>query len=575
MNQNTIVKNVKRKNRVSNILIALKTVFDLTPQILTIHMVASYFAGNLTMIVVSLDGGLMLLSFIIKAVCSYIATREAHNAAYSSLTDIRLQLIRHLKKLPLGFFQERKIGGLTNIVENDVEQVEFYLAHGLPEIMSATFLPAIIFIIMLFLDWRLALLMVSTLPLMLLVKKVSASVWDKNEKVFVNSTKTMQENMMEYIQNIAVIKAFGKEENKTEKTIQASKDYVHWARKAAAGVSVSMGFIDVFMEGGVVLVMIFGACFLARAEITIPVFILAMILGGTFTSSVVKSATLQHYNIVFNQAMREVGSVLNVLPPERKNTIQNVHAGDIQISNVDFSYPGKDSSLEDINITFKKGSQNALVGASGCGKSTLANLIMGFWEPEKGSITINGIDTKSMSEKQLSSLTSIVQQDTFLFNISMEENIRLGKPDATMDEIIAAAKKARIHDFIYSLPQAYQTKAGESGVKFSGGEKQRISIARMILKDAPIIILDEATAAVDAENEKHIQVAIEDLSKDKTVIMIAHHLNAIRDVDQIVVMDSGKIVDKGNHNELMERCALYQKMVYDQNKVDCWNIKEG
>jgi ATP-binding cassette subfamily B protein len=157
----------------------------------------------------------------------------------------------------------------------------------------------------------------------------------------------------------------------------------------------------------------------------------------------------------------------------------------------------------------------------------------------------------------------------------MDENIRIGKPDATMDEIISAAKKARIHDFICSLPQGYQSKAGEAGVKFSGGEKQRIAIARMILKDAPIIILDEATAAVDAENEKYIQAAIEDLSRDKTVIMIAHHLNAIRDVDQIVVMDSGKIVAKGKHNELMERCELYQKMVYDQNKVDCWNIKEG
>lgn len=300
-----------------------------------------------------------------------------------------------------------------------------------------------------------------------------------------------------------------------------------------------------------------------------------MILGRAFASSIAKAATLQHYNIIFNHAMYEVGSVLNVPVPERKETNENVREGNININNVDFSYPGKDSSLENINITLENHSQNALVGASGCGKSTLANLIMGFWKPQRGSIAINGVDTNRMSEKQLNSLTSIVQQDTFLFNISMEENIRIGKPDATMDEIIDAAKKARIHDFICSLPQGYQSKAGESGVKFSGGEKQRIAIARMILKDAPIIILDEATAAVDAENEKYIQAAIEELSRDKTVIMIAHHLNAIRDVDQIVVMDSGKIVDKGKHNDLMNRCELYQKMVYDQNKVDCWNIKEG
>jgi ATP-binding cassette subfamily B protein IrtA len=180
-----------------------------------------------------------------------------------------------------------------------------------------------------------------------------------------------------------------------------------------------------------------------------------------------------------------------------------------------------------------------------------------------------------MSEQQLNSLTSIVQQEVFLFNMSMEENIRIGKPDATVEEIIAAAKKARIHDFICSLPQGYQSKAGESGVKFSGGEKQRVAIARMILKDAPIIILDEATAAVDAENEKYIQAAIEELSRDKTLIMIAHHLNTVRDADQIVVMDSGKIADNGKHHELIKRCGLYRKMIAEQNKVDCWNIKVG
>ena len=575
MSQKELIRKVKSKNRVSNILIALKAVFDLTPQFFIIHMVACFFAGKLTLKIVIVDGSLALLSFIIKAICSYISTWKAHDAAYSSLTDLRLQLIRHLKKLPLFFFQERKIGDLTNIIEHDVEQVEVYLAHGLPEIMSATLLPAIIFVIMLFLDWRLALVMVSTLPLMWLTKKIAAPVWDKNMRIYADITKSMQENLMEYIQTISVIKAFSKEENKTEKTIQSSKDYIHWAKKATLGISVPMGFIDVFMEGGVVLVMILGTYLLSTAEITIPVFILAMILGYAFTSSIAKTATFHHYSIVFSQAMRGIGSVLNIPLPKRKETSGNVQEGNIQISDMDFSYPGKDSSLEDINVVFKKGSQNALVGASGCGKSTLVNLMMGFWKPQKGSIAINGIDTKNMSEEQLNSLTSIVQQDTFLFNISMEENIRIGKPNATMDEIIDAAKKARIHDFICSLPQGYQSKAGESGVKFSGGEKQRISIARMILKNAPIIILDEATAAVDAENEKYIQEAIDDLSRDKTVIMIAHHLNTIRDADQIIVMDSGKIVDKGKHSELAERCKLYQKMVYDQNKVDCWNIKRG
>lgn len=575
MNQSILVKNIKKKNRVSNVLIAIGAIFDLVPRFLTIHMAASFIAGRLTIGIVITDSCFMLLSFLIKAICSYYATWEAHKAAYGTLTDLRLRLIRHLKKLPLGFFQDRKTGDLTNIVEHDVEQVEFYLAHGLPEIMSATLFPAIIFAAMLFLDWRLALLMVSSLPLMLLIKKGSASIWDKNQRMFVDSTKAMQENMMEYIQNIAVIKAFGKEETKTQKTIQLAKDYVRAARKAAAGVSVSMGFIDIFMEGGVVLVMILGSGFLLKGQISVPVFVLSMILGGAFTASIAKTATLQHYNIVFHQAMHEVESVLDVSVPEKKEATVPVRDGDIQIQGVDFSYPGKDRSLENINLTFKKGTRNAIVGASGCGKSTLVSLMMGFWIPQTGSIQINGVDIKSMSEKQLNAFIGIVQQDTFLFNMSMEENIRLGKPDATMDEIIAASKKANIHSFISALPQGYKTKAGESGVKFSGGEKQRIAIARMILKDAPILILDEATAAVDAENEASIQAALEDFSKGKTVISITHHLNTIRNADQIVVIDSGRVVDRGTHQELTERCKLYQKAVQDQNQAELWSIKEG
>ncbi|QNK39803.1 ABC transporter ATP-binding protein [Caproicibacter fermentans] len=575
MNQSILVKDIKKKNRVSNVLIAVGALFDLIPRFLTIHMAASFIAGRLTVGIVITDSCFMLSSFLIKAICSYYATWEAHKAAYGTLTDLRLRLIRHLKKLPLGFFQERKTGDLTNIVEHDVEQVEFYLAHGLPEIMSATLFPAIIFAAMLFLDWRLALLMVSSLPLMLLIKKGSAAVWDKNQRMFVDSTKAMQENMMEYIQNIAVIKAFGKEETKTQNTIQLAKDYVRAARKAAAGVSLSMGFIDIFMEGGVVLVMILGSGFLLKGQISVPVFVLSMILGGAFTASIAKTATLQHYNIVFHQAMHEVGSVLDVSASEKKEAAVPVRNGDIRIQGVDFSYPGKGRSLENINLTFKKGSRNAIVGASGCGKSTLVSLIMGFWIPQTGRIQINGVDIKSMSEKQWNAFIAIVQQDTFLFNMSVEENIRLGKPDATRGEIVAASKKANIHSFISSLPQGYDTKAGESGVKFSGGEKQRIAIARMILKDAPILILDEATAAVDAENEASIQEALENFSKGKTVISITHHLNTIRNADQIIVMDSGHVVDRGTHQELTERCKLYQRAVQDQNQTELWSIKEG
>lgn len=335
-----------------------------------------------------------------------------------------------------------------------------------------------------------------------------------------------------------------------------------------------MGLIILFMESGVVLVMILGTYLLSVGQIELPQLILAIVLGGLFTSSITKVATFQHYEIVFKQAMEGIWSILGVSVSKRPEQSKEPVNGEVTVSDLSFAYNSDRKVLEDINLRFPKGSKTALVGASGCGKSTLANLLMGFWEPTDGHITIAGEDAAAFSEKQLNRLFSIVQQEVFLFNLSMEENIRIGKPNAGMEEIMDAAKKARIHDFIMLLPNGYQTMAGEAGIKFSGGEKQRISIARMILKDAPIIILDEATAAVDTENEAYIQAAIDDLSRDKTVIMIAHHLNTIRDADQIVVMDSGRIVDTGRHNELLDRCVLYRKMVENQNKVDNWKIKE-
>ena len=574
-NRMDLIAEVRSKNTMTNLLICLKVLFDLVPQLLIVHMISSVFTGGTAPSRVAIDAGLILACFILKAACGGVAVWKAHEAAYNALTDLRLQIIAHLKKLPLGFFQERKVGDLTNIVQHDVEQVEIYLAHGLPEIMAAKILPSAIFGIMLILDWRLAGLMIIGLPFMWLTKTVSAPLWKKNFKIFADSTKEMQENLMEYIAAITVIKAFSKEERKTEKTLRSAKDYVYWVKKSMAGISVPMGFIDLFMESGVVLVMIFGIRFLASGEISTERFILSVISGVAFTSSIAKTATYQHYEIVFNQAMSGIGSILNVPAPEKNDAATPVSSGDIRLSELSFAYAGRREAIAGVNIVFKQGSKNALVGASGSGKSTLANLMMRFWRPDEGVIAIAGRNIQELSERQVNSLFSIVQQDVFLFNLSMEENIRIGKPSATREEIIDAAKKARIHDFILSLPNGYETLAGETGVRFSGGEKQRISIARMILKDAPILILDEATAAVDAENEVHIQAAIETLSRDKTLIVIAHRMNTIQTADQIVVMDRGTVIRSGTHESLLGCCELYRAMIQAQRKVDRWTIQEG
>lgn len=573
MPEKELRKKVIGKNGLSNSLLALKIVFDLIPQILLVYLISSLITNNIN------EGNLkyvffgIFISFVLKGVFYYFATKVAHEKAYEKLTELRLDIIDHLKKLSLGFFKEHNTGELTNIVQHDVEQVEVYLAHGLPEIMLVTLLPTIIFVAMIFVDWRLALGMIAGVPLMYLVKVLSQKTMDKNFAIYFNHEKKMREELMEYVKNISVIKAFAKEEEISERTLKTAREYVYWVKKSMGMVTIPMGLIDIFMEIGVVIVMILGSIFLYHGNITTPNFILSIILSSAFTASISKTATLQHFSIVFKEALKSIGKVLTV-PLPTKNTEQGLEFGNIEFKDVNFAY-GKDGfELKNINLTFKKNSLNAFVGASGCGKSTVSNLLMGFWDADEGQILINGKDIKEYSQENISMLIGSVQQEVILFDLSIFENIAIGKLNATKEEVIEAAKKARCHDFISALPNGYETRVGEMGVKLSGGEKQRISIARMILKNAPILILDEAMAAVDSENERLIGEAIDDLSKDKTIITIAHHLNTIRDSDQIIVMDKGVVLDAGSHEELMKRCDFYKEMVEAQNKVDRWNLKE-
>ena len=573
MTEKELRKKAVGNNVSSNILLSLKILFDLIPQVLLVYLISSLIAQDIAAAKVKYIFLAMFASFILKGVFYYCATKVAHEKAYKKLTELRLDIIGYLKKLSLGFFKEHNTGELTNIVQHDVEQVEVYLAHGLPEIMAVTLLPAIIFIAMILVDWRLALGMIAGVPLMYAVKLLSQKTMNKNFALYFNHESKMREELMEYVKNISVIKAFAKEEVMSERTLKTAREYIYWVKKSMGAITIPMGLIDIFMEIGVVIVMILGSIFLYHGNIATPHFILAIILSSAFTASISKTATLQHFSIVFKEALKEIGKILTVPIPNKK-MVQGLECGDIEFSNVNFAY-GKDSfELKNINLTFKKNSLNAFVGASGCGKSTVANLLMGFWDADSGHITIGGKDIKQYSQENIAELIGSVQQEVILFDVSISENIAIGKAGATTEEIIEAAKKARCHDFISALPNGYDTKVGEMGVKLSGGEKQRISIARMILKNAPILILDEAMAAVDSENEKLIGEAIDDLRKDKTVITIAHHLNTIKDSDQIIVMDKGRVLDAGKHEALMQRCDFYQDMVEAQNKIDRWNVKD-
>ena len=573
MNEKELKESIVVQNRLSSILLILKILFDLIPQILLVYLINFLMNKNININNIKLIFLIILISFILKEAFYYFTVKIAHEKAYNKLIELRLNIIKHLKKLSLGFFKEHSTGELTNIIQHDVEQVEVYLAHGLPEIMSAMVIPVIVLISMFTVDYRLAFAMLTGIPLMFLVKKFSQNIMKKNFQIYFNQESKMQEELMEYVKNISVIKAFAKEEVISDRTLKTAKEYINWVKKSMGAVTVPMGLINIFMEIGVVIVMILGSFFLSKGEITLPRFILSIILSSIFTSSINKTATLQHFSIVFKEAIKSIGKILTIaLPIEKKD--DELQSGNIEFKNVNFEYIQGSFKLQNINLLIEKNTLNAFVGPSGCGKSTIANLIMGFWDIENGQINISGKNISEYSEQSISKLIGSVQQEAILFNISIFENIAIGKENATKEEVIEAAKKARCHDFIEALPNKYDTKVGEMGVKLSGGEKQRISIARMILKNAPILILDEAMAAVDSENEKLIEEAINDLSKNKTVITIAHHLNTIKNSNQIIVMNKGVIVDKGTHEELMNRCNFYQTMVKAQNKVDRWNLKE-
>ncbi len=572
-NRMNLQKKYKGRNKSSNVLMALSVVLGVISTFIVMGIVRLYSLQQLTTASIVTYGLLIIICQILKAVLYAFSIHKAHDAAYSSLVEIRLDIINHLKKMAISFFHKRKTGDLANIINHDVEQVEVFLAHAYPEIIVATLIPTTIFIGLLFVDWRLALALVSTIPVMMGLMRLFHKFWGEQFEKYNQHTKRMSEDLLEYIATIPVVKAFSKNETRTKSVLDTMHRYTKWVKKMNMHVSIPMGVIGLFVEGGIVVLAIVGSLLCANHLITTEQFILSIILGGIFVGSFAKLATFQHKKIIFGKTVKSINTILGVKAVKKNSIGKAADSNQIEFEDVTFGYNKGEHVLQDINLTFRANSINAIVGVSGSGKSSIANLIMGFYETDKGDIKIGGKHIKNMDEEEIRQLVSIVQQDVFLFNLSIEENIKIGKKHASRQEVIEAAQKAQLHDMIMTLKDGYDTIVGEGGAKLSGGEKQRISIARMILKNAPIIILDEATSAIDPYNEFLIQRAIDHLSKDKTLIMIAHHLNTIVNANQIIVMQEGRVVGKGTHEELTNSCGLYNQMLKEQRRVDGWEIK--
>lgn len=577
MEETNQVNAYKKEGKLSSFFTAVSVAAGILSIFLVVYLISLLWDGTSLKKVVFL-GTAVCLCQVVKAAFYALALWQAHDFAYSTLLEIRLGMIEHLKKLPFSFFQKRKAGDLANIMDRDVERIEIYLAHTLPDVVITNMVCVAVFVIVTLLDWRLGIAVVSTVPFVFVLMPIFSKLWTKSVGNYQSSMKTVSENVMEYIGSISAIKAFSSEEKKTEKVLESMYDYIASARKSIYVQSIPMSLIFLLMEGGIVVVAVAGSVILSRGPITawkIIVYILAIILAGQFSKNFSKSMSLEYNKIVFKNTMAAVDSVMSVPAEPEKEKQGNPVPGDIEFRDVTFSYDEKEAALKDINAVFKKNTVNAIVGPSGAGKSTLVNLMMNFWQPDRGTVTVGGRSVQDFHEQDLAALISIVQQDTFLFNSTIEENIRIGKKEAGREEIIKAAKKARIHDIIMSFPEGYETMAGEAGAKLSGGEKQRISLARMILKDAPVVILDEATAAIDPYNESLIQQAISSLCENKTLIIIAHRLNTVQSADQILVMQKGRIAAKGTHHRLLETNGLYKAMVEAERQAENWNIKEA
>ncbi|MBE7385549.1 MAG: ABC transporter ATP-binding protein [Leptolyngbya sp. SIO1E4] len=493
-----------------------------------------------------------------KGICNGLSTRLSHIAAYTILYDLRIELARKLGRLPLGYFSQRTTGEVKKIIHEDVEQLEQGLAHIIPDVVAGVTVPLLAGILLVLVDWRMTLATLASAAIALGFFGFMMSRFDMS--AYNALLAKMNGVVIQYINGMKVVKAFTRTDvsfaqlqNVVEEMRQV---YVRTTRISALPSAIML----TLMRSAAVTVVPAGIALYLMGSLSLPTFVLFVVMGIGFNRPIM--AVLFHGFTGFyqvNAASQRIAAVFNqpdLADPEHPQPPQGTA---IAFHNVSFSY-GDTAVLKTISFTAPAGSVTALVGPSGAGKSTIAKLIPRFWDVSEGAIAIGGVNVKDIAVEHLMNQVSFVFQDVFLFNDTILENIRIGNPTAHRDAIVAAAKAACCHEFIGALPQGYDTPVGENGVSLSGGQRQRLSIARAILKDAPIVVLDEATAYVDPENEALVQAALAGLlaGGDKTLIVVAHRLSTITEADQILVIDQGQIVAKGTHESLLDTCELYR-----------------
>lgn len=496
------------------------------------------------------------------------STIISHNLAYRVIERKRKKLVDKLSKISMGEIEKRSSGQWSQFMVETLDKMEQPIAHVIPEVIANLLIPIVLVLIIFIMDWRIGIANLLTIPLGLLFFMMMMRGYEEKSKRYQEASKAMNTTMVEYVNGIKVIKAF----NKSASSFGKFKETVNENKKAMLDWYLSVCFSMTGAMETIPATMIFvlptSLYLFMQGSVEMSSLIMCILLSYASYKPLIKA--MSHLETMANikMVMKEINKVMEIPDLERGKQLKHIKSYDVEFQNVSFAYDESKNVLNNISFKANEKELTAIVGNSGGGKSTIAKLIAGFWNIDKGKILIGDVDLNDMPLKQNMELITYVSQENFLFNKTILENLRVAKEDASMDEIKEACVKASCHDFIMNLPNGYETVVGEGGSSLSGGERQRIVIARSFLKNSPIVLLDEATAYSDPDNEAIIQESIDALIKDKTVIMIAHRLSTIVNANKIIVVDNGNIVEEGFHEKLLELNGRYREMwdVYTEAK---------
>lgn len=510
----------------------------------------------------------ILVGFLGSVLFREVSTIISHNLAYRIIEDKRKLLADKLSRLSMGDVEKKSSGQWSQFMVETLDKMEKPIAHVIPEVIANIIIPIVLIVIIFVLDWRIGIANLLTIPLGLLFSMLMMRGYEAKSKRYQEASKAMNTTMVEYVNGIKVIKAFNKSASsfgKFKETVNENKEaMLDWYLSVCFSMTATMETIPATM----IFVLPASIYFFMNGSIEIGTLVICVLLSYASYKPLIKA--MSHLETITNikTILEEINKVVNLPDLKRGERTKNIYSYDVEFRNVTFAYDESKNVLNGISFKANENELTAIVGGSGGGKSTIAKLLAGFWNVNSGEILIGKNDLNDMPLKQNMELVTYVSQENFLFNKTILENLKIAKEDASMSEIQKACEKASCHDFIMSLPNGYETIVGESGANLSGGEKQRIAIARSFLKNSPIVLLDEATAYSDPDNESVIQESINNLIENKTVIMIAHRLSTIVNANKIIVVDNGSIIEQGSHKELLELNGKYKEMwdIYTESK---------